>query len=412
MLLKLKQALLQVHTATGIEISFLSNEELMINAVVLKLVKNKIVKDKDIQFLNSLEQLSGKITPAFPVAVTINGKGVLHKKVPLEALSANPFENILPNANPAEFYMEVTRFESFASIYIIRNEQLDKIIEDLQRQKFKILSVALGAANIQYLAPYINFEQQTIVKTNNYAIHFSDKNQVTDIENYSFNKEEKYNKTEYNIGDQYVLSQSVLSFGSAIGLLANGLTAGTDINNEALLKARGEYRWFAYYKTAVWALLISVFVILLVNFFVYNHYFSKNMEQQATQSYTSEQGKKAGKLLAGIAGKEKFLQQYGWSRSSKLSFFADRIAGLLPDGAMLTNMKIFPINTGFISESSMLTFKKDTIQMTGTCEDPTELNRFVNNLKNITDFREVNIKNYTYKKETENGIFLMEIIAK
>jgi hypothetical protein len=64
-----------------------------------------------------------------------------------------------------------------------------------------------------------------------------------------------------------------------------------------------------------------------------------------------------------------------------------------------------------MSEDGLLNFQQDTIQITGTCGDPAELNRFVNNLRNIRDFRDISIKSYLYKKENQDGVFSMEIIT-
>jgi Tfp pilus assembly protein PilN len=410
MLSKLKQIIHQIQQASGIEIILLANEDIIINAVQLKLENNKIIKEQEVHALSSYHALAQKIPVNIPAALTVTGKGVLHKKIPLEELSANPFENILPNANHNEFYMELIKFEKFASIYIIRKELLDKIIFDLNKLKYKILSVSLGAADINYLIPFISFEEHAVIKSDTYEVSFNNKNQVIDIGILPVIKEDNYSKKiEYRIADQYVFSPAVISFGAAMGLLANGTDIHSNIENSAIKKEREDYTYYKYYKAALWGALTGIFVVLLINFFIYTYYFNKNQEETISQVLTNEQKKNTEHLQEEIDRKDKFLQQYGWTGSSKLSFYADRIAGLVPESVVLTDLSIYPLHTNFLSENSLITFAKDTIDITGTCSDPTELNKFENNLKNIDDFKNVKINNYVFKKETQQGIFLMEI---
>lgn len=398
----------------GVEISLLPDEGLTMNAVVLKLEKNKIRKEKEFHFLGSFEELLKKTGVGWPLAVSVNGKGVLQKKLALKDLPANPVETILPNANPGEFYHSVTESPEFgfASVSVIRKEVLDKIIGDLKDRGFKVLSVSIGISDIQYLAPFLSFEKKPVLTTTHFTLYFNDQKQLMDVENTLTTAGYDYEKTEYNIGDQYVYSPALLAFGSATGLLATGLEADPVFSNEAIRKEREDYTYYSYYKAGVRALLAGIFVILLINFFIYDHYFSKNKEWQDSRQMSLEQEEKIRKLGENVQTTERFLSQSGWEGSSRLSYIADRIAGLVPSGSLLTGLKIYPLNTGLGGEDSRLSFRKDTIQIMGVSEDPTELNQFANNLRNIADFKEVNIRSYLYKKEMQTGVFFMEIITR
>ena len=412
MIKEIKHKILQVSESTGIEITLLANEGISINGVSLKLEKNKIVKRVEFHSIGSYTELLDKISIVPPISVVINGKGVLQKTISHDAISENPFDNILPNANPNEFYVQVTRFENIASVCIIRRELAEKIIQHLKSLKFKILSVSIGTSDIRYIEPYLNLGKEPVVRSNNFNIFFDEMGRVSDIEALQNNTIETNEKFEYNIGDQYVFSPAILSFGAASNIIANGLHIPTEIENSTISKDRDEYVWFKYFGAAKWAFLIMVFFILLVNFFVYNYYFRKNSEKQAAIAISQGQQKLAEKLQAEIDSKEKFVEFNGWGNSSRLSFFADRIAGLVPSSALLTSMKLYPIKTVSFGENNLPSFKNDTIQLMGTCDDPTELNRFCNNLKNIQELKEATIKSYLYKKEIQSGTFLMEIIAK
>jgi hypothetical protein len=409
---KIRQTILQLREATGIEITLLPEDQLLINGVSLRIEKGEVVKRMEFQYLRSYEELVKKISTKTPVAVIIQGKGVLQKKISSASAPDKVFEEALPNANPNEFFVEMAQFEHFSWLSIIRKDQLEKIIRQLQAFGFKLLSIGIGPGSIESIAPFINFEKERIVRGDHFGIAINQQSKIEDIVPASAMKHQADPKSEYNIGNQYVFASSVMAFSAATGLLSNDLAGSAGINNDILSKEREEYIHFSYFVAGRWALMISVFLLLLINFLYYSYYFSKNSELQTSLEAFKMQFENSEKMQAAITSRQAFFNANGWSHSSRVSFFADRIAGLVPSSAVLTSMKINPLYNGFFSDGSGAVFKKDTIQIAGTCDDPTELNRFVNNLRNIDQFMTVSLLNYSYKKESATGTFLMEITTR
>ena len=178
-----------------------------------------------------------------------------------------------------------------------------------------------------------------------------------------------------------------------------------------MLQERTNFTYSRYYTTGLWSLLIFLFTLLFVNFLVYEHYFSLNKDREDHRQVSLEQEKKMQKQLTYLQSREDFIRKQGWDQSSRLSLYADRIAGLVPSGTVLTDLWINPVNSTLLGDAGTVSFKKDTLQLTGTCDDPTELNQFTNNLKNVQQFKEVTVRSYNYKKELGSGIFFMEIIT-
>jgi Tfp pilus assembly protein PilN len=407
----LKNKILQIGHASGIEIILLPDGEMVISAVTIKLKRHKIVKEAELSFIRNFDELSHKLDRRHPLTVVINGKGILHKKITAGLPEDKIFGNILPNARPDEFYQSSVTYGSFISAWVVRKEVVDKIIHELTGKGFKVLTAMIGVNAIDRLLPYLNLGDQHQLQSNNYLIHIERDNKLGGVETIPLQKDGGIDRSEYSIGDQYVFSTGLLSFGAALGLLAGEGYVSQNISNEDIKKQGEEFRFFKYYKVSLWTLLAGVFAILLINFILYDHYFQKNESRLAFRLINQSSEIKIQKIRASIRTKEDFIRKYDWAHASRLSFYADRIAGLLPDDAILTDMKISPVNTGLDGEDGRITFRRDTIEITGTCDDPTTLNRFVNNLKNIPDFKAVGIKSYLYRKEAQNGIFLMEIIT-
>ena len=136
-----------------------------------------------------------------------------------------------------------------------------------------------------------------------------------------------------------------------------------------------------------------------------------NSEQQMTTMLSRSTARQEAEQETAVLAKVKWMSVNGWDQPSRMSLYADRIAALVPDDAALTTMKINPVNSNFMGGDGVLRFQRDTIEITGTCGDPVELNRFVNNLRNIRYFRDISIRSYSYKKEIGEGSFSMEIIS-
>gem|GEM_PF-1668503 len=456
--------ILQLHEAAGVEITLLPEEQVAISGVWVRLEKGRVVKKMEFQGLRSYEELAKKVAAKVPVAVVIQGKGVLHKKVAAGAgvgaaraavggdggsASAGAgvgasragagvgasragaggtgtFEEALPNANPNDFFIETVELEGYAWLSIIRKDVLERVVGQVRELGFRVLSVSVGPGSIEYVAPFINFEKERVIRKDFFEVKVGEEGKIKDVAVASAAVEPK---TEYNIGDQYVFASSLLAFSAAARLLADGMTGGGigewsgggggersltggGIESAIIASERDEYRHYRYFVAGGWALMIIVFVVLLVNFLFYSFYFNRNAQLQTILAAYSQQSSSSEKMRAEIGSRQVFFEVNGWNRSSRLSLYADRIAGLVPSSAVLTSMKINPLNNGFFSDGSGAVFKRDTIQIAGTCDDPTELNRWVNNLRNIDQFRTVNLLNYSYKKESATGTFSMEITTK
>ncbi|HEY1872067.1 MAG TPA: hypothetical protein VGG71_13480 [Chitinophagaceae bacterium] len=408
---QIREKILQINSVVGVEISIHSQDEISIHAIHLKLEKNKITKIREEQLLKNPEDLKNKFGIAHPIALTLAGRGVLVKKYPHEENIPNPIERILPTANPDEFYSDILQTPEISFISVVRKDLADGIIEKFTSKGFRILSISLGVRDMQYLDGLINFDNNFTVNTNCYQIKYSQDGQITDVINNPVIIND-IDKKEYNIGDQYAWSQTIFPFASATRLLTEG-TGGLDtISNNKILVARHSYNQFRWYRSASWVFLIGIFSILLVNFLFYSYYFNKNNAMRVEQNLLHERMERSNFLIGQISKKEDFIQSVGWNKPARLSFYADRIASVVPDSLLLTQMKIYPLNTWDIYESSPLSFKNDTILLTGSCSDPATLNQFTGDLKSINLFRNVTVKNYLLNHDTKNAVFNIELIAK
>jgi hypothetical protein len=408
----LEQKIVQINKVTGLEVILLPDNKYLINGITISSNKNKISRQQEITGISAISELTQKLDSKIPLSIVINGKGILVKKMPAGQSFENPIIAVLPNANPTDFFYEAHQYSDFSIITITRKEVVEKFLKLLKDAGFAVLQVSLGFNTISNVLPFLYAENQSSIITSSFSLHTDAQKKITDYEAKETIDNDIFRMTEYAIGDQYVRSSHLLAFAAALHLMTDTLKNAPIVSSPSLIHVRTEFRYSKLFRFAGVCMLGLAFFVLLINFMIYNHYFNKNKELQVTQVFSKEKQQHNALQLENIKRKEKFLNQSGWDEPCKASFYADRIASLTPFNTMLTSMAIYPLKSNLSGEFPVMNFKTDTIQVTGTCDNPVEINQFMNNLKIITAFKTVALKNYLYKKEQETATFSLEIITR
>jgi hypothetical protein len=404
----LKNKILQVNRSTGIEIFVTANGEYIINAVEIIIRKGQVVKERE-YYSKSIDELAKNIPLSNPVALTITGKAVLIKKITAAEFSGNYFDSFFPNANPNDFHVSFNRMGESVWIYLIRKNILTDISARLIDRGFKLLFVSAGPPAIENLIPFIDIKNLPAIKTFSHLIKLEKRKESIQIEISELTSEE--DSIEYNIGNQYLKSSILLSFATALYLVTSDIS-DLPVLDDSLKEERVNFMYSLYFKKTGWAAMICLLVLLLSNFLIYNHYFKLNQEQQISENLLKTRLMDEREYQEKFNTESEFLKETGWDQLSRVSYFADRIASLVPENTMLTNMEIYPMKESLFQGEGETHFKLDTVFISGNCDDPENLAVFLGNLKNSIMVESVSIKDYSYKKEKEKGYFKMEIITK
>lgn len=408
----IEQKIVQVNKVTGIEVIFLPDNRYTINCISIIHKKNRINREQEAGGIANISELAKKIDSKTPLSVVFNGKGILVKKIQGSQPADNAVITVLPNANPADFFYETQPYGDFSVAAIARKDLIENFIQSLKKEGFTVLQAHLGFHAITNVLPFIYLDEQSSLVTNLFLLQANAQKKITGFESRDLQDQEQLRTTEYSIGDLYIRPTHLLAFAAAVNILTDSLKNAPVLASTTLTGERNEFRDQKIFRFAGITLLTAIFFILLLNFIIYSHYFNKNKELQVTRVFSKEKNEEAAILQERIKRKEDFLHRSGWHKPCKASFYADRIASLTPFNTLLTTMAIYPLKSNVSGEFPVMNFKTDTIQLTGTCENPVEINQFMNNLKIITEFKTVALKNYLYKKEKETATFSLEIITR
>ena len=397
-------------SAAGVEILILADGSYEINLVILKKEKNTLTTEKQYQGILHIEELAELIDKKTPIVLLFGGKGVVHKKITVNEndTDVSLLHKVLPNANITDFNIQRTDINpTQAFISIIRNDVLDKLTDELK--KYKLTSIAeccLGPFVINGLLPLvnerlINNEQLTIA---HYQLQIREQ-QITDVAIGGSTNDIVF---PIHIGMDNVPQKLLVAFAGAFSYFS-GNNAG--INNSAAINhLKEEFKQQKKFELRGWALLVATFIILIVNYFIFNYYWSKNKELNPQLVENEAALKRYDVLKKEYDQKKQLLEQNGLLENSRTSYYADRIASGVPPSILLTEMNIHPLKKQKENEDIKgFFFETKTIFISGRSKQSIDLNNWMKELKKKSWITDVKLVNYQQDNETDDGLFLIDL---
>jgi hypothetical protein len=400
--------ILALKKVAGIELTFLSENTYVINCIILEVKKEKVIVTETYYNIKSIHELSKKIPELTPVALVLNGKGLIHKKT--TAIGNSLSSDILPGVNPNDFLFQYTNGLPSIEVSIIRKAVADKIITALNELKIYTCSLSLAFYDIAYITELI--EHNGTISTTQYNLDFYNK-KIQAYQTSNIEEKDLLVKPEINIATEYIKSNFLIAYAAAIKLLSQGLKSVDSVNLKSIAYNQNKLQETTLLKLYAFSFLGGILVLLLINFFVYSHYYSENNELLSSYQFSIQQGVKYDTLKKNITDKKQFLGAAGWLNDSKMiSFYADRIAATVPESVTLINLNIYPAISKFTLGSKQWSFQQDAILITGKCDDPSLLDNWVKEMGTIKNVSQSKINSYIFKKQGETGIFIAEILIK
>lgn len=340
-----------------------------------------------------IQEIKEKLPANVPVALSINGKGILLKNIKTDNISdIQLLQAIMPTANVQDFYLQ----KNEGIIYIARKKQIDDTVVKLVQSDISIISVTIGvfaslsiadAGEIKKLTlPDMLLTRQThqwemqIQSDNNSSVQFQD----IAIEN------------NYYEAFSTALLQLLFDTPDTLPI-------------DEIQSAKEDWNWKQLFRISGIAALVFFFALLLINFLVFNNLHSRNSELQSKIEAGSGQMSEITYLQQQTSAKEQFLTESGWMESSLSSYYADRIAAGVPSQIKLTQLLIYPLDVKKLKEDKRTVFSQNRIEIKGVTSHSIYLNEWVASLKKKEWVTGVEVTNYKYASEKQKGEFWISI---
>jgi len=383
--------------ALGVELYINSDGQFDISCVVLSLKKNKVTTENKIAGLTQINDLKQVNVQNLPVALSIDGKGVLFKKV--ERVNQKKLiHHLLPNAKETEFHVQqIQTGENHVIISAVRKEILENILNQFIEQKFYITNLFIGPLAVKNLISAIDKNE---IVTNRYKI-IKDDDYIVEIDKLS-----KATLNTYIISNEAFHQNELIPFATALSFYIDDIQ-----DDNPIAETRREFLYKKAFQLAGWFTLIFFFLLLMVNYFFFNRYNTRYNSLSFSLNQNKELIKKLDTLKSEYLLKEQYFVKSGFLDASKLSYYTDRLAYSLPDEIQLISMKINPL-AGKIKNDKPIEFNNKTITISGNVSQSIFLNNWVKKIKEFDWVEQVNIVDYMQESSESVAVFELEIKLK
>lgn len=399
-------AISKSQTITGLEAIFGKDERITFNVVLIKRERTLFKVIQSCSGLGSLDELMIILDKYSPVILTISGYGILHKKTENNSTPnlLNSFNKTFPHSNPKEFYIQQATYDenNFTYTSIIRRSQLDSLLNKLPN--VKIINVVFGPFAMKRLLPIM--ESSAFINGSINIGHYQFSFNNSYIENISW-AEDSESRDRIRVGDSVYDSSSLIPYASVLNYYAPGNLI-TEAEIESITLKNQDFGYEMKFKKIAIVLAVTFFSLLLVNFLLFNSYFSRSNDLKQSLSVNSRSIAELDSLKKELDSHKQILTNYNFKGMSKTSYYADRIAASVPHSIALEELYLFPLKKSDTGSEDLL-FDNKKILIIGYSLASIELNEWIKQLQKNSWTGKVNILSYIQSGAKDKGKFSIEV---
>lgn len=353
------------------------------------------------------DALADALSADVPVYLVVNGKGILNWKVAggpgREA--GSDIGALLPNAKATDFYVQEYPGSTDRFITLIRQANLDALLDTLVAKGVAVVWVGLGPYVVCSLLPLLERTPPELLFAG-HQLAF-DRAGLTEC----FYADGAGLEGHLVIGEERVEKEYLIAY-------AAGLQGVLPVPSPAALNVpRVQHRRETHRQTKTLrqtAVLVAggVFLALLVNFLLYQRYYGEHQQLQARQAAGEGLLRKLDSLQQRVGEQEAFLTKAGWTGFVSTAHFTDQLAASVPATVRLTDLTVNPLDDKQYRADRKMTFENHLIRLAGTCTKPTDLNPWVQYIESFEWVKAVEIRDYTFNDQGREGNFNMLITLK
>lgn len=392
-------------SVVSIEATILSGEQFVYSGVHLSLKKGLCVVDQTLPHAKSMDEVLAVFTNDIPVSLSLSGRGILHKRlVNPSSDDQKNLDSILPNAKVEDFYIQKFPVQQDIVFSLVRKQVLHDVLSQFKHVKLVVTHVVLGGVSLETILPLMELQATDLV-VGGHVMKISQ----SSISDYRYERGEHQDRLITLEGEQ--IAESVLvAYATGIQTLSGVDPLGIDV--EPLALERSEYVHKRFFNVFGVGVLVFFLLILIINFLLFNYYNSRHQELAGNQTRFTGYKESLDSVQRKVSARQSFLSTSGWMKPSRVSFYADEIGGSVPASILLTELSVNPYDERLTRAEKKLVFGVGRIAVMGTCNRPTDLNPWIQNMKQMQWVDAVEIQNYTFDNTSGKGKFIIMITVK
>lgn len=388
--------------STGAEIHLKPDGTCFVRLVKLSLSKKLVQIETKKEYSGILsEVLTNDISG--PLALTITGKGLLIKKTArLEQVTEQGLQHLFPQMKLSEFYVQHFPTGAHSFITIIRKEIVDAIISAFKVKQVDILLLSLGPFVVDQVIPQINSYGEQLKFDGHQVTFDGDKNWLE----YLFALDVK-SGFPLKIDMEHMPENYLLAYASAFQLMLHEQLNLIEVLSAEIKQNLVDYSAKLKFKKYGMLMLMFFFVLLMINFLVFNYYNSDNQELMSKAGQKSYVFENRQKLEADVKIKENTVQKLGWNKGYSYAYLCDQIGQTLPKEIKLEEMQVNSLSGTGSGLLKVPQLDNGSMRIKGETSSIYAVNNWIYTLKEKQWVKEVKLEKYMTDDQKGAQVFTL-----
>jgi hypothetical protein len=386
-----------LHTVLGVEIHIINEQEFSFRFCLVTKKKHTVTIDKTKVIEGTLAEILATIPKQFPVALTLTGKGIIHKNTAyadesnLELL----FQSTFPAVDANDFYMQSFAEDKNALVSIIRKHAANDLISKLERSGLKILVVSLGPMVSAHIWRQLN-NYTTALAFDTHVFQLNANQQFLSYQNRTPAKIDFM----YKIGQEQIAEENILAYATAFQLLLHQqvdmIHADVqEINTNFLHIVQNN--WLKHKATIF---LLGLLATLTMSYLVFSYYNDQNTNLSQQLGAFSANADQVDVLRKNITENGGLLKQLKWNGGYNYGLLLNEIGESMPRQLQLLELTMNELQ----AESDTISYVPN-IKVTGVTDNLTAVNNWVFVLKQKSWVKSVRLLKFEEAMDTDQYKF-------
>jgi Tfp pilus assembly protein PilN len=389
------------NTVAGIHLQIQTDGRWLMNIMVLKNRKGLIRISQNYTGISTLEEIVQLLAANLPVVLSIEGKGVIHKKSN-HSDSVHLVQQVFPNAQSEDFFVQSNEISNnLRIISLIRRNTVIEIMGEFMRKGYRILNLFLGPFSLNGLWAFFD-QPQKCYRIANYLIQ-TEQTGIIDLSIQTENIDDE----PFSIAGESVCQELLIPYANAVFFLLNG-DHGLFYNEDICSSNREQFIYKRLFQASALGLLGFLFVVLLINFLLFDKFSREYLRAKIQFRDGIALVNRMDSLQTELSYKQDIVEENRLSQGSRFSLYADKIAAIVPEQIALTKLEINPALSK-PSADKELQFNRDRVEIKGKCTSGYVLDEWLEKLKHEPWIKHIEVLQYTQENKGTPGEFVIQI---
>lgn len=331
-----------------------------------------------------------------PLALHLEAKQILIKENIGGKLDKDQLKSIFPSYDAARFYTIQMQGESSTWIAFVRQDYIAEILKQFSMAGYQVIKVFIGPFLLDNILAQLN-NYNNDYSFDRHAIRIHEENKQWQHYRSGVEFESRF---ALKIADHPIKQHYVSAYAAAFSTLMADYVNDYSLDIAAVEEQRQTWLEKQKFKINLIALTSLLFLLLLVNSFLFSHYYQENQALEGKVSTQQSTVKDLGKLEDRIKENEQLLAELGWNGGVSKAWLLDQIAYTIRQYAQitLTHIQINPQSKGL---GNTVIPQADQILIKGNSPTLEMLNLWLRELKNNPWITKVSIEEYGNKQQDD-----------